>query len=386
MWRVPSGDAVRLSLFFAAIFVVVGIQLPFWPVWLAAQGLGPAEIGLLMALSIAVKVFANPLTAHLADRRGERRRPMVILAVAALASFALFDLVDGFWPILAVSILFFMVWPPIMPLGESLTMITVHREGLDYGRIRLWGSISFIAMAVISGRILVDQPPDIIYWMVLAALAVAVAACALVPDARPEKTASTRAPVLLVMGNRRFILFLAAAALIQGSHAVYYAFGTLHWQAVGYSDALIGALWAEGVVAEVVLFAFGNRVVRRLGPEGLIVLGGLAATVRWTMTGLTDALPVLVCVQALHALTFGATHLGAMHFVARTIAPSLSATAQSLYSAAVMGLGLGLMLLISGELYGRFGGDAYQAMAAAGLMGGLLAMLLWRTAPRPDHS
>jgi PPP family 3-phenylpropionic acid transporter len=155
---------------------------------------------------------------------------------------------------------------------------------------------------------------------------------------------------------------------------------------VGYSDALIGALWAEGVVAEVVLFAFGNRVVRMLGPERLIVLGGLAATVRWTMTGLTDALPVLVCVQALHALTFGATHLGAMHFVARTIAPSLSATAQSLYSAAVMGLGLGLMLLISGELYGRFGGGAYQAMAAAGLMGGLLAVILWRTAQTPDHS
>ncbi len=375
-----------MAFFFAAIFIVVGIQLPFWPVWLAAKGLGPTEIGLLLALSIAVKVFANPLAAHVADRRGERRRPMVILAVAALASFALFGLVDGFWPILMVSVLFFMVWPPIMPLGESLTMITVHREGLDYGRIRLWGSLGFIAMAVISGRVLVNEPPEIIYWMVLAAVTVAVVACALVPDARPEKTSSTQAPILLIMGNRRFVLFLFAAALIQGSHAVYYAFGTLHWQAVGYSDDLIGALWAEGVIAEIVLFAFGNRVVRRLGPERLIVLGGVAAVIRWTVTGATDALPVLVCVQALHAFTFGATHLGAMHFVARTVAPSMSATAQSLYSAAVMGLGLGLMLLISGELYSRFAGGAYQAMAVAGLVGALLALALWRTARRRDLS
>ncbi len=382
--RVPSGDAVRLAFFFAAFFAVVGIQLPFWPVWLAANGLGPTEIGLLMALSIAVKVVANPLAAHLADRRGERRRPMVVLAVAALASFALFGWVEGFWPILLVSVIFFSVWPSIMPLGESLTMITVHRQGLDYGRIRLWGSLSFIALAVMAGRVLVDQPRAIIYWMVLAAVAAAVVACALVPDARPEKTASTRAPLLLILQNRRFVLFLLAAALIQGSHAVYYAFGTLHWQAAGYSDDLIGALWALGVIAEIVLFAFGNHVVRRLGPERLLVLGGVAAAIRWAITGATDALPVLVCVQALHAFTFGASHLGAIHFVAQTVAPSMSATAQSLYSAAVMGLGLGLMLLISGELYGRFGGGAYQAMAAAGLLGALLALALRPTVTKRD--
>ena len=382
--RVPSGDAARLACFFAAFFAVVGIQLPFWPVWLAANGLGPAEIGVLLALSIAAKVVANPLIAHLADRRGERRRPMVVLAIAALASFALFGWVEGFWPILAVSMIFFSVWPSIMPLGESLTMITVHRESLDYGRIRLWGSLSFIVLAVISGRVLVDQPPAIIYWMVLAAIAVAVVACALVPDARPEKTASTRAPLLLILQNRRFVLFLVAAALIQGSHAVYYAFGTLHWQAAGYSDDLIGALWAEGVIAEIVLFAFGNHAVRRLGPERLIVLGGAAAALRWAVTGATDALPVLVCVQVLHAFTFGATHLGAIHFVTRTVAPSMSATAQSLYSAAVMGLGLGLMLLISGELYGHFAGGAYQAMAAAGLTGALLALALMPTVTERD--
>jgi len=374
-----SGDGVRLAFFFTAFFFVVGIQLPFWPVWLTAKGLGPTEIGLLMAISIAAKVIANPLAAHLADRRGERRRPMVMLAVASLASFAQFGWVNGFWPILVVSVMFFMCWPPIMPLGESLTMITVHREGLDYGRIRLWGSLSFIAMAAISGRILVEEPPEIIFWMVLSAIAFAIVACTLVPDSRPERTTSTEAPIRLVLKNRRFVLFLFAAALIQGSHAVYYAFGTLHWQAAGYSDDLIGGLWAEGVIAEIILFAFGNKVVRHVGAERLILLGALAAAIRWTVTGFTDALPVIICAQTLHAFTYGATHLGAIHFVARVVAPSMSATAQSLYAAAVMGLGLGLMLLISGELYGRFGGGAYYGMAVAGLMGALLAWMLPQT-------
>jgi PPP family 3-phenylpropionic acid transporter len=178
--------------------------------------------------------------------------------------------------------------------------------------------------------------------------------------------------------NRSFALFLAAAAMIQGSHAVYYAFGTLHWRAAGYSEDVIGALWAEGVVAEIVLFMVGGRLVRRLGPARLIALGGFAGTVRWLVLGLTDALPALVCVQILHAFTFGAAHLGAIHFIARAVPPALSATAQRLYSAVVMGLGLGLMLLASGWLYTAFAGGAFHAMAAAALIGGILAWVLAR--------
>jgi len=271
-----------------------------------------------------------------------------------------------------------MLLPPVMPLGESLTMLAARHGGLDYGRVRLWGSLSFIVVAVVAGRVLVDEPPDVVYWMVLAAVALTAFSCLVLPDVRPERTSSTAMSFLQPLRGRSFVLFLAAGAMIQGSHAVYYAFGTLHWQAAGYSDDVIGALWAEGVVAEIILFAFGGRLVRRLGPARLIALGGIAGAIRWLVLGLTDALPALVCVQTLHAFTFGAAHLGAIHFIAKAVPPALSATAQSLYSAVVMGLGTGLMLLASGELYAAFNAGAYLAMAAAALIGGVLAWMLAR--------
>ena len=205
-----------------------------------------------------------------------------------------------------------------------------------------------------------------------------LAACAGLPDTRTAPAETARLPIGLVLRDRTFVLFLATVALIQGSHAVYYAFGTLHWRAVGYSDAVIGWLWAEGVIAEIILFAFGGALVRRLGPARLILLAGIAGIVRWCATGLSDALPVLVMVQALHAFTFGAAHLGAIYFIARTVPPALSATAQSLYSAAVMGLGLGLAILASGSLYATFGGGAYFAMAALAALGSVLAVVLAR--------
>lgn len=369
----PPWTAVRLSALYAAMFLVIGVLLPFWPVWLAAHGLDAAQIGVVLAVGVGTKTLGNPLVAHLADRRGERRRVIVALALAAAAAFALFAAAGGFWSILAISMLFFLAWPAIMPLGESLTMLAVQRGNVDYGRIRLWGSIAFIAAAVGAGALLEGRSPDVVFVTILAGVLITALVACLLPDLRTAPVRHVQTPVLHVLTLPGFALFLAAAMAAQSSHAVYYAFGTLHWRAAGYDDLVIGALWGLGVVAEIVLFAFGKRVLARIGPARLILIGAAAGTVRWSVTGLTTALPALLAVQILHALTFGAVHLGAIHYIARAVPPDLSATAQSLYAAAVMGLALGAMLFLAGPLYAAAGGHAYLAMAALSAVAVLLA-------------
>lgn len=371
--------AARLAAFYFAFLAVYGVQIPFWPVWLAAHGLGPTDIGVIVAVGVGARLIGNLLTAHVADRSGERRRLMLALAILGLLAYALFAVVDGFWGILAVSIVSSLLFPPIMALGESLTMTGVGRLGLDYGRIRLWGSLSFILAAALSGHVLVEAPPAAVLWMVLATVAATALACAFLPDLRTDAApVSAGLPLARVLEDRGLILMLAAAGLIQGSHAVYYAFGTLHWQAAGMSDDVIGLLWAEGVICEIVLFAAGAAVLRRIRPPWLIALAGALAAFRWLVLGSTTALPAVIAVQALHAFSYGAAHLGAIHVIAKAVAPALSATAQSLYAALVMGLALGSMLLASGPLYEAFGGGAYFAMAASAALGCALAVALAR--------
>jgi len=367
---------LRLSLYYAAAFALIGVHLPFWPVWLAANGLGPSEIGVVIAVGVGVKLIANPLVAHVADRRGQRRPIMVVLAVAATAAFALFAAADGFAAVVVVTVLFFAAWSPIMPLAESLTMMIGNAGEMDYGRVRLWGSLAFIATAVGAGYLLSGRSTDLIYWMILVALAVTVAATLGLPATAPPPAAGARFVPFELLRDRRFGMFLLAATLIQGSHAVYYAFGTLEWKASGYSENVIGWLWAEGVFAEIVLFAYGARLVRRLGPAALIALGGLAGALRWWLTGTSDALAVLVAMQALHAFTFGASHLGAIYFISRQFPAAVSASAQSLYASIVAGLGMAASALLAGRLYGEFGAGAYLGMAAMAGAGGLVAALL----------
>ena len=375
--------ALRLSTFYAATFLVTGIQLPFWPIWLASRGLTAREIGILLAAAIWVKVIATPAIGALADKTGGRRVLMGTLAAAALAAYAGLLSARNFWLLISLNLIALTAQSALMPLGDTITLAAARLEGLDYGRIRLWGSVSFIVASIASGAALASSSGERVLPLVLGASTLVLLACLHIPSTRPVKGAARTTGIDVVTGDPRFWIFILAASALQASHQVYYGFGTLYWRSLGLSDTTIGWLWAEGVLAEILLFWQSRRLLARLGPIGLMVLGGIAGIMRWSLAGALTWLPFIAAIQLLHAFTFGASHLGAMHFLSRTVPPSAAAGAQSLYAALSSGLGSGLVMVIAGALYSTFGGGAYSFMAvlsAAGLVGA--AALGWTTNPR----
>lgn len=294
---------------------------------------------------------------------------MVILSILGLLMFLPFALVDSFWAILLLQAFFAGVFGPMMPLSESLTMTGAKQDGLDYGRIRLWGSITFIIGASGVGFFLKGADPSLIWTSIAIAFGIFALATLMIPDYRvaPAKPDST--PIRQVLRDKTFVIFILATACIQGSHGLMYTFGTLNWLRIGFDERVIGLLWAEGVIAEVILFVFAAGVVRKIGPARLIALAGLACVIRWTAMGLTEDLWITVGLQLLHAFTFGAAHLGAVYFIADRMPEDVSATAQTLYALTVSGIGIGLTSYISGHLYEAYAGQAYFAMAIMGAVG-----------------
>ena len=375
--------ALRLSAFYAATFLVTGIQLPFWPVWLASRGLTAREIGVLLAAAIWVKVVATPAIGALADKTGGRHVLMGALAAAALAAYVGLLSAGSFWLLILLNLVALTAQSALMPLGDTITLGAVRSEGLDYGRIRLWGSVSFIVASIASGAALASSSGERVLPLVLGASVLVLLACLCVPSIRPVEGGARIAGIGAVAGDPRFWVFILAASALQASHQVYYGFGTLYWRSLDFSEPTIGWLWAEGILAEILLFWQGRRLLARLGPIGLMVLGGVAGILRWSLAGALTWLPFIAAIQLLHAFTFGASHLGAMHFLSRTVPPSAAAGAQTLYAALSSGLGSGLVMVIAGALYSNFGGGAYSFMtvlSAAGLVGAVA--LGWTTNPR----
>lgn len=374
--------SLRLSLFYGGYFGAVGVILPFWPLWLAGRGIGADEIGLVVGAGLLARVVSGPVAAHIADGGGDVRRLILGLAVGALVVFALFPLTAGLWPVVGLWLLFGCFWSPIMSLGESITLSCVRTAHVDYGRVRLWGSVTFIVVSAASGRLLAGNEPALIHALILGLVAATVAVSLLLPKTPSQARVPGKLPLGQVLGNRRFLAMLAAGALLQCSHAVYYAFGSIHWAAAGHSEAAIGWLWAEGVIAETLLFMVSARFIDRLGPGRMFALAGLAGVIRWPVLALSTDLGALIAVQALHALTFGSAHLAAVTFIRQQLPPALSATGISVYASGVNGISMGFFMLLSGQLYARYQGPSYFAMAAMCLAGGVISLAMARTERR----
>lgn len=367
---------LRLALFYGASFTVVGIFLPYWPVWLEAQGLSAGEIGLLLAASFWPRVVTSVMIPYEADRRGARRRLMTLLAGFTLIAVALFGMAEHFWIFLVLSMIAGASWAAILPVGEALALQETRSHGISYGRVRLWGSITFILTAIGGGHWVEQSGPDIVLGLMLAAILLTLIACLQLPESQAGRRPAAPPRLDRLLRRPAFLGFVLASGLIQVSHAVYYGFATLHWRAAGLAETTIGWLWAEGVIAEVILFGAAGAVMRRLDPIRLLIVAGGLTALRWCLTALSTELAPLVVAQALHAVSFGAVHLATMHYLRDNIPAELQASAQGFYGAIGSALLFGLVTPIAGWLYATAGGGAFWPMAAVALAGTMLAAAL----------
>ncbi len=375
--------APRLSAFYAIYFLVAGVLAPFWPMFLDGRGFDANQIGLLLGVNLWARTIAGPLAARFADAIRNGRAVITGCAVSALAvAFGLFA-VDSYGAIFGLSSVFYFLLSGIMPLVEAITLraTDAHR---GYGRIRLWGSLSFVGAAFAGGLVLQFYgrlSPNTVLWLVVATMTLVVLSTPILPHLNAPRSAVSHGGFRALMTSRAFLLMLVAAGLLHGAHAVQFGFGSLHWKAAGHADWVIGALWAESVIAEILLFAFGGRLVERLGASRLLVIAGVLGCMRWAALGASTELWVVVPVQLLHAANFGAMHLGAMLFIARSVPPGFANMAQSLYSGITVGAIMGGAMLLAGSLYHTDPQAAYWSAAAMSLAGAGAALLLslsWR--------
>ena len=366
--RASFGFAPRLAALYAGLFALVGIQVPFFPLWLTAKGLDAQQIGIVLAVPMVVRVFAIPAVARLAEHGGALRGTIAATLLAATLGYLAVGFADGFLAIAFLVALAAGAGSPANPLAETYALKGLAQRGHVYGPVRLWGSVAFIVGTFVAGYAIDILPAHDLIWLIVAAYALsALAAAALEPvDFKPSSASSGRSRKLFT--DPTFLSVVAAAGLIQGSHAVYYGFSALDWSKAGIDGTVIAALWALGVVAEIALFAAQGRLPRFMQPAVLIMIGGTAAVVRWVGMAFDPPAAALPVLQLLHGLSFGATHLGSLALIARVAPEGRGATAQGLYAIG-LGLVMAAMMSLSGWLYASYGNLSYAAMALAAIAG-----------------
>ena len=379
-----NGVALRLAFAQAASGLWSGVYTPFFGAWLAWRGVPPVLIGAILSAGILLRVPVAPISGLIADARNDRRTMMLILYGVMLLAYASLNFVSAPWLVFAGAIAGAVCAGAVSPLLESVSIRLAERHSFDYGHVRLWCSTLFVFANLVCG-VAVSRFGLVVLapWMTVALILSVTAIYSLpAPPANrlrgefPLRLRTALAEARELSRSPVFLVFLAAASLDQGSHAFYYSYGGLHWHQIGYSGAMIGAIWPLGVFAEIALMSFSLVVFRALGATRLLLLGALGCVVRWTIMAFDPPLAVVVFAQVLHGATFAMAHLGAMYFILKAVPPRLAATAQSLYAVCSSGLAMGLATLACGPLYAQYGGRTYLLMAAMGVGALVFASLL----------
>jgi PPP family 3-phenylpropionic acid transporter len=359
--------ALRLSLFYGALFGLLGTHLPFFPVWLRAIGIEASWIGVITAVPAVTRFTVLPIVVGVAERRRAVRGALVLAAFVTAVGFAIVGTQHG-----ALSIFLFYVatcclWTPMIPLTDAYALQGIMRFGLNYGRMRLWGSAAFIAGALACGLLIDVIAASQLIWIIVCIAALgAVLSLVLQPLDSPRKGVIGMPDGGTLLREAGFLAIIFSAALIQGSHAAYYTFASIDWQAQGLGGLTIAALWALGVLAEILVFALSPRFT--LKPAALVVVGGLSAVTRWLIAAQEPPVGVLALVQLAHGLTYGLTQLGTMALLVRHVPVHVMARGQG-YLAACSGIVTSSASIVSGAIYARYGHGVYYAMAAMAAIG-----------------
>lgn len=382
--QAPAGAwALRLSMFFGALFLIHGVHLTYLPVWLDGRGLSPTEIAFVSSAPMLLRLVLTPATAFAADRWHAHREMIIAACAVGLGLMMALRATSSVAVVIALVVLMHIALQTMMPLADTLTMAAVKQRGLDYGRIRLWGSLTFIVASYIAGYAVGALGSEAVLQLSVAGGLMTLAAALWLPRAEPDAAARrlTLGEATALLRDRPFLLFMVTVGTIQASHAVFYVFGVLHWRSLGLSVGYIATLWAIGVLAEIALF-WAARWVAPLGPVQLIMLGAMAGIVRWLAMALDPAPWMLVPLQILHAGTFAATHLGAMHWIGARVPAATAGTAQAMLSTFSSGIVMSSVTLLTGPLYAAYAGGAYLAMMVCCLVGLAAGWALHRTEGR----
>jgi PPP family 3-phenylpropionic acid transporter len=349
-------------------FAVMGVVLPYFNLYCYHIGFDGFQIGAISALKSATVVVFPLLWGILADRYRLRRAIYIICNTLSVILWMGYFFTTDFKAMMAITLIYCIFYAPLISLLEALTMDNLGARRTAYGRMRVWGSISFIGMVIVIGAVVDRLGVGVILVVVWVGSLLQALLSTVVPAQRVGKPISLQG--IKVLFDARFVIFLGCAFLMLASHSAYYGYISIHLEQLGYPGVYIGIAWALASTAEITVMVGSAALLKRFSPERLLMAAFAVAIVRWLIVFQATSAIVILTSQLLHAFTYGVFHLASILYVDDLSQSGVKTLGQAVNNAVTYGLGLMVGFYLNGWLYARIDIEGMflvsSAMAAVG--------------------
>lgn len=379
----PDLAGRRLGMFFAAYFALVGIIAPYLPLYFEQRGLTAVQIGLLIALGQAMRMVGPNLWGWMADRSGRRTTILRTTSFALLAAFALLIAPGGFAFVFFAMVLVNFFQTAQMPIAEALASAQLRGRtdaATRYGRLRVFGSLAFVAVVLSAGPLFDRVGMQAALWFCIGLSLLMFGASFGVIEQAASELPHERVSVRARLREPRVRWFFVSAALMVFAHGAMYAYLSLYLAQLGYSKTAIGVFWVISVVLEIGFFLTQGKWFARFGVFQLMTFAFAIAAVRFLLIAeLATVWWVLVIAQAMHAVTFAVHHSASILTIQRWFPGRAAGRGQALYISTAYGFGGTAGSLVAAWLWSSYGPAwAFIAGSVGAVVGGWAALQMRR--------
>jgi PPP family 3-phenylpropionic acid transporter len=390
----------------------------FLPVYLESRGFSGTQIANIMALDSIIAILGiSILWGYLSDRT---QKPAMILQILALGTALSFIPIlfggSAYYLVFLGYLIFGFFSCPIGGISDSLAVVHARDKGIDFGKIRVWGSIGWLSSTLLVGFWLAAKGTDIpvksfndavevakamfagkgINWndpivivLVICGFAVTFLTTLGFSNAKKGETKKDSRPgfsdLKLILKNRYFLIFLIVVALhMLCLKSFYFLFG-IHVKNLEMSPTILSIAFSVGTLAEILAFSIFGWLRKYFRLEILIAIATGISLLRWALLANTESVGLLIFSQLLHAATSGIFIAAAVSFVANAAEPKLLVTYQQVYYYAMF-IGNLIGTYASGFIYEGFNKSAipvFYVMSAVELLAMMFILLSMRLPKNP---
>lgn len=363
----------KLSKFYYLYYAFVGLFTPYWGLYLTSLKFSPIQIGLLLALFQFGRVVSPNIWGWLADRTNKRSQWVRLIAMMGSIFFVYSFFANSFYEILFIMMSMSIFTSSTIPLIESLTLahLSSGKGNFDYSKIRVWGSVGFICAALFMGFGIDFFGIKALLFVLLSVQILIYFQSLRVPEHVSDIKNEARRPILNVIKDPQVIAVILGCTLMVSSHGLLYNFYSIYLNTLDYSSMVIGALWAVGVICEILIFLCMPKILKLVDLKQVLLISLILAVARFFLIGtFADNLWVLIFAQTLHAATFGSFHVASVQIIEYFFHTEHHARGQSLYNSITYGVGGVLGGVVGGALIELIGmSETFRLSALLPLLG-----------------
>ncbi|MED3891827.1 MFS transporter [Peribacillus frigoritolerans] len=372
--------AIRLLKGFNFLyFGLLAIFIPFLPVYLADQGLRPAQIGFIIGTGGFVTLITQPLWGMISDKTRTIRKVLLLLIFfSSVIGYFLYDSSSYLQLILFAMLLYFFLMP-IDPLTESLNFTMAEKSGISYGSIRTYGALGYAVISLITGYVMSYFGANSLAFLFAGIGLISFIVSWMMPDAPVSGKPVTLSSLKHFFSNKETLLFLLLVFICAVPARMNDTFLGVYIRELGGSAKLVGLTWFLAAGSEIVVFALSFWWLRK-GKE-IIIISFAAAFffIRYFVSAWITDPQLLAYLQIMQLLTFPIFYSAAIQYLYRIVPVEWRATGQTVLALLFFGVSGIIASYIGGAIYGAYGGKTlYLFISSISFVGMVFALVLYR--------